>query len=56
MDMESVALLKDGLAKANSLYNRHIEQVITLDEESLTRLINIINSLNQEIEALTNQG
>lgn len=56
MDIETIALLKDGLAKANSLYNRHIEQIITLDQESLIKLTEVINSLSQELEALTNQG
>lgn len=54
MNIQTIALLKDGLAKANSLYNKHIEQIVILDEESLASLTGIINSLNQEIEALTN--
>ena len=58
-NIEAIALLKDGLARANSLYSQHVEGIISLEPEPLNNLINILNTLNEEIasiEALTNQG
>jgi hypothetical protein len=49
--MEHIAELKNLIAKANSLYNKNVEGLITLNEESVNRLNLILNTLNQEIEA-----
>jgi hypothetical protein len=48
--MEHIAELKNLIAKANSLYNKNVEGLITLDEESVNRLNLILTSLNEEIE------
>jgi hypothetical protein len=49
--MEHIAELKNLIAKANSLYNKNVEGLISLNEESVNRLNLILNTLNQEIEA-----
>jgi hypothetical protein len=49
--MEHIAELKNLIAKANSLYTKNVEGLITLNEESVNRLNLILNTLNQEIEA-----
>jgi len=48
--MEHIAELKNLIAKANSLYNKNVEGLISLDEESVDRLNLILTSLNEEIE------
>jgi hypothetical protein len=49
--MEHIAELKNLIAKANSLYNKNVEGLINLNEESVNKLNLILNTLNQEIEA-----
>jgi hypothetical protein len=49
--MEHIAELKNLIARANSLYNKNVEGLISLDDESVGRLNLILTSLNEEIEA-----
>jgi hypothetical protein len=49
--MEHIAELKNLIARANSLYNKNVEGLISLDDESVGRLNLILISLNEEIEA-----
>jgi hypothetical protein len=53
MNNEQIAVLKDALARANSLYNKNVQGLISLNEESLEKLNNILNELNSEIDKLS---
>lgn len=53
MSIETIALLKDALAKANALYNKNVEGLISLDEQAIEKLNSILNELNTEVDNLS---